>query len=76
MLKNKYLDAKIGVDTAENELWKEWCVVADRRGGGAIDRAYPAAAGPAMAAQLAAQLAGQLTVQLALQLTPDKWDYE
>ena len=30
MLKNEYLDAKIGVDTAENELWKEWCVLADR----------------------------------------------
>ena len=26
MLKNEYLNAKIGVDTAENELQKEWCV--------------------------------------------------
>ena len=29
MLKNAYLDAKIGVDTAENEPPKECCVVAD-----------------------------------------------
>ena len=28
MLQNAYLDAKIGVDTAENEPRKEWCVVA------------------------------------------------
>ena len=28
MLKNDYLLAKIGVDTAENEPRKEWCVVA------------------------------------------------
>ena len=27
MLKNDYLLAKIGVDTAENEPRKEWCVV-------------------------------------------------
>ena len=30
MLKNAYLDAKIGFDPAENEPPKEWCVVAGR----------------------------------------------
>ena len=30
MLQNAYLVVKIGVDTAENEPKKEWCVVADR----------------------------------------------
>ena len=30
MLKNDYLDAKIGVDPAENEPRKECCVVAHR----------------------------------------------
>ena len=30
MLQNAYLDGKIGVDTAENEPRKAWCVVADR----------------------------------------------
>ena len=29
MLQNDYLVAKIGVDTAENEPRKEWCVVAN-----------------------------------------------
>ena len=29
MLQNEYLDAKIGVDTAENEPQKELCVVAE-----------------------------------------------
>ena len=29
MLQNAYLDAKIGVDPAENEPRKEWCVVAE-----------------------------------------------
>ena len=29
MLQNAYFVAKIGVDTAENEPPKEWCVVAD-----------------------------------------------
>ena len=28
MLQNEYLVAEIGVDTAENERWKESCVVA------------------------------------------------
>ena len=35
MLQNDYLVAKIGVDTAENEPRKEWCVGRDGgRGGG------------------------------------------
>ena len=55
MLKNAYLDAKIGVDPAENEPRKEGCVAACRmrtvRG--------PAGGRPGVVrGQLAAQLAG------------------
>ena len=40
MQKNAYLDAKIGVDTAENEPRKECCVVAVIRAAIPWDRAY------------------------------------
>ena len=37
MLKNEYLIAKFGLDTAENEPRKEWCVVAVQLAGGDVD---------------------------------------